>query len=85
MNGGGTDGDGDGDGQAHGVADADADGRRRRTGGRDAGFADSLCPSCASHRDVETKTSRFLLCTALPVKYPRQPVALCPAYRRAAP
>ena len=66
-------------------ADADADDRRDRTRGRDAaGFAGSLCHSCASHRDVETKTSRFLLCTALPVKYPRQPVASCPAYRRAA-
>ena len=45
-------------------------------------FPDSLCHTCASHRYVDTKTSRFVLCAALPVKYPRQPITSCPAYRR---
>ena len=44
-------------------------------------FPASLCHRCAAHRSVETRTSRFVLCTALPVKYPRQPVGACPAYR----
>lgn len=45
----------------------------------------SLCPRCAAHRSVETRTSRFLLCTALPVKYPRQPVSACLAYLQIPP
>ncbi len=57
-------------------------------GGRDSGappplpFPRSLCHGCAAHRYVDTKTSRFVMCTALPVKYPRQPVLRCPAYSR---
>jgi hypothetical protein len=42
---------------------------------------DSLCLACAAHRPVHTKNSAFVLCTALPVKYPRQPVSACPAFR----
>jgi hypothetical protein len=45
-------------------------------------FPRSLCHSCAAHRYVDTRTSRFVMCTALPVKYPRQPVDACPAYSR---
>ncbi|HVV48935.1 MAG TPA: hypothetical protein VHO06_04695 [Polyangia bacterium] len=46
--------------------------------------AGSLCWRCAHHRPVETARSIFIMCTALPVKYPRQPVSTCPAYRPAA-
>ena len=45
-------------------------------------FADSLCWRCAHHRIVSTARSVFLMCTALPVKYPRQPVRTCPAFDR---
>ena len=43
-------------------------------------FPESLCHRCTAMRQVATKTSSFLMCTALPVKYPRQPVARCPAF-----
>ena len=43
-------------------------------------FPESLCHRCANRRTVETKTSKFLLCTALATKYPRQPVLACPAF-----
>jgi len=43
-------------------------------------FPDSLCLRCRHHRAVRTKTSTFVMCTALPVKYPRQPVVVCAAY-----
>jgi len=45
-------------------------------------FADSLCWRCVNHRAVAAARSVFLMCSALPVKYPRQPVAACPAFRR---
>jgi len=41
---------------------------------------DSLCHRCQAHRLIQTKTSTFVLCTALPVKYPRQPVVACAAF-----
>jgi hypothetical protein len=44
-------------------------------------FPDSLCHRCAARRYVRTKTSTFVMCTALPDKYPRQPVLTCPAFR----
>jgi hypothetical protein len=44
-------------------------------------FPDSLCHRCANRRYVRTKTSTFVMCTALPVKYPRQPVLACEAFR----
>jgi hypothetical protein len=43
-------------------------------------FADSLCHACAKIRHVQSATSTFLLCTALAIKYPRQPVVACPAF-----
>jgi hypothetical protein len=42
---------------------------------------ESLCQACAARRAVRTKSALFVLCTALPVKYPRQPVATCPQFR----
>jgi hypothetical protein len=50
---------------------------------RDRPFADSLCWRCANHRAVRAARSVFLMCEALSVKYPRQPVATCPAFRPA--
>jgi hypothetical protein len=44
-------------------------------------FAGSLCPACAHHRLVRTPRSVFILCTALPEKYPRQPITTCSAHR----
>jgi hypothetical protein len=43
----------------------------------------SLCLRCRHHRPIQTKTSTFVMCTALPVKYPRQPVRECPAFEAA--
>jgi hypothetical protein len=40
-------------------------------------FPESLCHRCGNSRTVATKTSQFLLCTVLAVKYPRQPVSDC--------
>jgi hypothetical protein len=45
-------------------------------------FPESLCHRCANSRAVETKTSRFLMCKALPTKYPRQPILACPAFEQ---
>ena len=50
------------------------------SGGAALPFPESLCHLCANSRTVETKTSTFLMCTALPTKYPRQPVSTCPAF-----
>jgi hypothetical protein len=49
-----------------------------------APHAGSLCLDCQFHRLVASKTSTFVMCSALPVKYPRQPVRVCPLHRRAA-
>ena len=46
-------------------------------------FPESLCHRCAASRYVPGKTSVFIMCTALPVRYPPQPVRECPAYRPA--
>jgi DNA-nicking Smr family endonuclease len=43
-------------------------------------FPDSLCHGCTARRYVTTRTSTFVQCTALPVKYPRQPVVSCAAF-----
>ncbi len=43
-------------------------------------FPDSLCHRCASLRRVNGANSTFLMCTALEVKYPRQPVVKCQAF-----
>jgi len=47
-------------------------------------FPDSLCWRCANHRTVGGARSVFLMCTALAVKYPAQPVNACPAFAAAA-
>jgi hypothetical protein len=44
-------------------------------------FPESLCHRCAACRVVRTRTSAFLMCTVLDVKYPRQPVRACTAFR----
>ena len=44
-------------------------------------FPESICHRCANCRMVATKTSKFLMCTALPVKYPRQPISDCAEFR----
>ena len=46
-------------------------------------FADSLCHRCRAHRYVPGRATLFILCTALPDKYPRQPVLACPAFAAA--
>jgi hypothetical protein len=43
-------------------------------------FEDSLCWRCLKHREVRAARSTFVMCTALPVKYPRQPVLTCVAF-----
>jgi len=43
-------------------------------------FPASLCHRCAALRLVPGKHSLFLQCTALPVKYPPQPVRACAAF-----
>lgn len=44
-------------------------------------FPTSLCHRCGARRYVRSATSLFLLCTALPDKYQRQPVLRCEAWR----
>jgi hypothetical protein len=46
-------------------------------------FPASLCHGCAARRYVRTRSSTFVLCTALPEKYPRQPVLRCAAFTAA--
>ena len=43
-------------------------------------YPESLCHRCAHRRYVQGRASTFVMCTALPEKYPRQPVIQCPAY-----
>ena len=43
-------------------------------------FPESMCHRCAAQKVVRGANSVFLMCTALPVKYPRQPVTSCPAF-----
>ncbi len=43
-------------------------------------FPQSLCHRCAALKQVKGANSVFLMCTALPNKYPRQPVVRCPAF-----
>jgi hypothetical protein len=45
-------------------------------------FPDSLCHRCdAPPRYIRSKTSTFIYCPRLPVKYPPQPVLSCPGFR----
>lgn len=43
-------------------------------------FPESLCHRCQALRTVVGARSVFLMCTALPVRYPPQPVVRCPAF-----
>ena len=43
---------------------------------------DSLCNRCQACRTITTQTSKFLMCTLRPTKYPRQPVSNCPSFVR---
>jgi hypothetical protein len=44
-------------------------------------FAESLCWRCRACREIKAARSTFLMCTALAVKYPPQPVRACAAFR----
>jgi hypothetical protein len=44
-------------------------------------FAESLCWRCLEHREIKGARSTFLMCSALAVKYPPQPVRACSAFR----
>ena len=44
-------------------------------------FPESICHRCANSRTVATKASTVLLCGALAVKYPRQPVSDCAEFK----
>ena len=43
-------------------------------------FPQSLCHRCVALKKVKGASSVFLMCTALEVKYPRQPVLDCRAF-----
>jgi len=44
-------------------------------------FAGSLCWRCANHREIRAARSSFVMCSLLPVKYPRQPMVTCPSFQ----
>jgi hypothetical protein len=44
-------------------------------------FPESLCHGCAAGRLVHGRRSMFVMCTALPDKYPPQPVLQCGGFR----
>jgi len=48
-------------------------------------FPTSLCHRCTALRLVTGKNSTFLQCSALPQKYPPQPVRSCAAFAAKAP
>jgi hypothetical protein len=58
-----------------------ARGSRRMTD--ELSFPYSLCHHCDARRYVPAKGNVFIRCTRLAVKYPRQPVRSCGAYRPA--
>jgi len=41
----------------------------------------SICHRCAARRYVRGRGTVFVMCTALPVKYPPRPVVRCEALR----
>jgi hypothetical protein len=49
----------------------------------DPPFPESLCHRCAARRYVHGRATLFVMCTALPKKYPPQPVIRCEAFRPA--
>lgn len=48
-------------------------------------FPQSLCHRCQALRLVEGARSTFLMCSALPTRYPPQPVVRCPAFQPVSP
>jgi hypothetical protein len=48
-------------------------------------FPSSLCHRCAAAKYVQTKTSIYVLCGAMPQKYPPQPVEQCELFRKRPP
>ncbi|MBK7861435.1 MAG: hypothetical protein IPJ65_23030 [Archangiaceae bacterium] len=48
-----------------------------------APFPQSLCHRCVALKRVKGASSVFLMCTALPNKYPPQPVLRCGAFKPA--
>ncbi len=70
--------------EAPAVADASA-GRHRRSGDTpkvpSPPYPASICHRCAAHRYVMGRATLFVRCTALPRKYPSQPVLQCRAFR----
>ena len=50
---------------------------------RDVGVPhpESLCHRCAARSYVQGRATTFVMRTALPVKYPPQPVVRCEAFR----
>jgi hypothetical protein len=51
----------------------------------DRPYPESLCHRCRHHRVVVGRASVFIRCLALPVKYPSQPVRVCPAFELSGP
>jgi hypothetical protein len=64
---------------------ASDDGQRPTDAQETLPFADSLCWRCANHRAIRAARSVFVMCSALPVKYPRQPVITCASFQSKAP
>jgi hypothetical protein len=60
-----------------------ADGDRERDPAPRLPHPDSLCVRCAACRLVPGRATVFVLCTALPQKYPPQPVRRCAAFHAA--
>jgi hypothetical protein len=48
-------------------------------------YGDSICWRCVHHCAIDGARSVFVMCTALPVRYPRQPVVTCEAFDPGAP
>ena len=47
----------------------------------DPPYPESLCHRCAARRYVKGRVTVFVMCTALPEKYPAQQVVRCEAFR----
>ncbi len=66
------------------VAEAAADANAGRNQGSEetpeVPYPNSLCHRCAARRYVKGRAALFVLCTALPEKYPLQPVIRCVAF-----
>jgi uncharacterized cysteine cluster protein YcgN (CxxCxxCC family) len=48
-------------------------------------YPESLCHGCAGCCYVHARASMFVMCATLDVKYPRQPVRACVAFRAREP